>query len=217
MTQIQEITRAESPVIEPVQSVRECFTGLHTLLGKLAAEPLRHMYAEHNFRAGFDEEFCPAGATTMTSAKQEWNSVVGPDGMREGDSEIALNKAIPVLKGARAAHLKLELFAACSEFSMAKLSIAELVALRLCCGPMLEQYNAVLRSCNTANEDDVSVAPRDARFATTIQVAVSGVLKLSALPHNQCRSAFCPARNFALPPGAWTPDANGFVGGLEKG
>ena len=96
----------------------------------------------------------------------------------------------------------------------AKLSQAEIIAIRLFTGPMYMKYNAILRGYPTSMIESL----KGNRYTTTIHAIVSGIIKLSQIAElPESRKVYRGLGGMILPEKFWKPDEFGCKGGVEYG
>ncbi|KAJ1463726.1 expressed protein, partial [Baffinella frigidus] len=169
------------------------------------------MFAEHTMSEDSTEEFVAPNTQVSTTPLAEWRFVLGIDGDVNAAGEIVEGgrPGNEALVEGRNAH-SLKHLVGLKEAVEAKLTLAELVALRLYTGPMYVRYNGVLRGFYSRN-----------LYTTTLHLIVSGLRKLCRItappPKNAegGREVFRGTGGMALPPDFFHSDEQGFAGGVE--
>jgi len=189
--------------------------GIDGIVGPLDVQYIRAMYNEHCLGAEASKQFTAwnAGHEIKTTPEREWLFVVGRDGLDKSSWTFDVERAEPVVEegmmveGRNAEKLAALLRSPVVERS--KVTVAEVVALRLYTGPMYVKYNAVLRGMAVATAGGTI-------YSSTVHLICSGLDKLSRvseLPKEM--KLYRGNGGMALPSSFLEPDASGCAGGTE--
>ena len=205
---------------DPSQSFRanlgsddEFVGGIQGKLGKMGLEYVKDMYLEHNCTHDAKREFTAnnAGHVLKTTAKREWEFVVGSHGVDLVKWTFDLEHAEPaytaedMVEGRNATPLR-ELMLLLL-VKKAGLRVAEVVAIRLYTGPLYNRYNRVLRGLAAAG---------DTLFKTTIHLIRSAQFKIAMItPPPPDLTLYRGTGNMALDPAFFARDEQGCAGGVE--
>ena len=189
--------------------------GIQGKLGRMGLEYVKDMYLEHNHTLDAETEFKTynAGHVLITTAKREWEFVVGSQGVDLVTWTFDLERAEPkytpesMVEGRNATPLR-ELMQL-PLVKKAGLRVAEVVAIRLYAGPLYNRYNRVLREL-AANGDTL--------FPTTIYLIRSAQFKIAMIttPPPDL-TLYRGTGNMALGPAFFGCDEQGCAGGVELG
>ena len=189
--------------------------GIDGIVGPLDVQYIRAMYNEHTLDAEASKQFTAwnAGHEIKTTPEREWLFVVGRDGLDKSSWTFDVERADPVVEeGMMVEGRNAEKLAALlrsPEVERSKVTVAEVVALRLYTGPMYVKYNAVLRGMAVA-------AAGGTIYSSTVHLICSGLHKLSRvseLPKEM--KLYRGNGGMALPSSFLEPDASGCAGGTE--
>ena len=189
--------------------------GIDGIVGPLDVQYIRAMYNEHSLNAEASKQFTAwnAGHEIKTTPEREWLFVVGRDGLDKSSWTFDVERAEPVVEeGMMVEGRNAEKLAALlqsPEVQRSKLTVAEIVALRLYTGPMYVKYNAVLRGMAVATAGGTI-------YSSTVHLICSGLHKLSRvseLPKEM--KLYRGNGGMALPSSFLEPDASGCAGGTE--
>ena len=208
---------------------------LEARLGSMNNNAVAGLYAEHVMAADADEPFTPQNHPTAgrpTTPKREFYAVVGADGVDTKTWTLRPKTEPTCDADARVPERVLKsiaYFMHCEQARRARLTLGEVVALRLFTGPMYAKYNEVLRVTTlqenaaqpaTGLERTVAVEGTAAleanTYSTTIGVLISGLIKLGRIatpPPN--RRAYRGLADLDLQSAFFTPDEHGFCGVVE--
>ena len=184
-------------------------------MGPLDVQYIRAMYNEHCLNAEASKQFTAwnAGHEIKTTPEREWLFVVGRDGLDKSSWTFDVERAEPVVEeGMMVEGRNAEKLAALlrsPEVERSKVTVAEVVALRLYTGPMYVKYNAVLRGMAVATAGGTI-------YSSTVHLICSGLHKLSRvseLPKDM--KLYRGNGGMALPSSFLEPDASGCAGGTE--
>lgn len=174
--------------------------GIENIVGLPHNQVLEAIQAEHCAAADSEEDFVALGGH-RTSPRVEWLFLVTPS---ECAPEVVDGRSVATVREL----LKHPLAA------QAGLRAEEVMALRLCTGPMLSKYNASLRG--KGSEDFGGL--RGNAYATTIHAIVSGISKLSRFSKfERNQRVYVGLEGLLLPECLWKEDGNGHRGGVVKG
>jgi hypothetical protein len=183
---------------------------LQEQVGFMDIAPLRAMFAEHCLAPGSSTAFTPPNLGLVCTPKGEFAFVVGEDGIDQKEWKLKPG-ASPTLgpdsmvEGRNTRTID-ELLAAPEAKGLLP---EEIIALRLCSGPMHYVYNDVLRDLDSGH------GTRNT-FPTTIALAISGIRKLGAVNKAPDDGAvFRGLSGLALPREFFELDEQGFAGGVE--
>ena len=189
--------------------------GIDGIVGPLDVQYIRAMFNEHCLNAEAKKEFTAwnAGHEIKTTPEREWLFVVGRDGLDKSSWTFDVERAEPVVEeGMMVEGRNAEKLAALlrsPEVERSKVTVAEVVALRLYTGPMYVKYNAVLRGMAVATAGGTI-------YSSTVHLICSGLHKLSRvseLPKEM--KLYRGNGGMALPSSFLEPDASGCAGGTE--
>ena len=189
--------------------------GIDGIVGPLDVQYIRAMYNEHSLNAEASKQFTAwnAGHEIKTTPEREWLFVVGRDGLDKSSWTFDVERAEPVVEeGMMVEGRNAEKLAALlrsPEVERSKVTVAEVVALRLYTGPMYVKYNAVLRGMAVATAGGTI-------YSSTVHLICSGLHKLSRvseLPKEM--KLYRGNGGMALPSSFLEPDASGCAGGTE--
>ena len=189
--------------------------GIDGIVGPLDVQYIRAMYNEHTLDAEASKQFTAwnAGHEIKTTPEREWLFVVGRDGLDKSSWTFDVERAEPVVEeGMMVEGRNAEKLAALlrsPEVERSKVTVAEVVALRLYTGPMYVKYNAVLRGMAVATAGGTI-------YSSTVHLICSGLHKLSRvseLPKEM--KLYRGNGGMALPSSFLEPDASGCAGGTE--
>ena len=189
--------------------------GIDGIVGPLDVQYIRAMYNEHTLNAEASKQFTAwnAGHEIKTTPEREWLFVVGRDGLDKSSWTFDVERAEPVVEeGMMVEGRNAEKLAALlrsPEVERSKVTVAEVVALRLYTGPMYVKYNAVLRGMAVATAGGTI-------YSSTVHLICSGLHKLSRvseLPKEM--KLYRGNGGMALPSSFLEPDASGCAGGTE--
>ena len=189
--------------------------GIDGIVGPLDVQYIRAMYNEHCLNAEASKQFTAwnAGHEIKTTPEREWLFVVGRDGLDKSSWTFDVERADPVVEeGMMVEGRNAEKLAALlrsPEVERSKVTVAEVVALRLYTGPMYVKYNAVLRGMAVATAGGTI-------YSSTVHLICSGLHKLSRvseLPKEM--KLYRGTGGMALPSSFLEPDASGCAGGTE--
>ena len=189
--------------------------GIDGIVGPLDVQYIRAMYNEHCLGAEASKQFTAwnAGHEIKTTPEREWLFVVGRDGLDKSSWTFDVERAEPVVEeGMMVEGRNAEKLAALlrsPEVERSKVTVAEVVALRLYTGPMYVKYNAVLRGMAVATAGGTI-------YSSTVHLICSGLHKLSRvseLPKEM--KLYRGSGGMALPSSFLEPDASGCAGGTE--
>ena len=189
--------------------------GIDGIVGPLDVQYIRAMYNEHSLNAEASKQFTAwnAGHEIKTTPEREWLFVVGRDGLDKSSWTFDVERAEPVVEeGMMVEGRNAEKLAALlrsPEVERSKVTVAEVVALRLYTGPMYVKYNAVLRGMAVATAGGTI-------YSSTVHLICSGLQKLSRvseLPKEM--KLYRGNGGMALPSSFLEPDASGCAGGTE--
>ena len=189
--------------------------GIDGIVGPLDVQYIRAMYNEHTLDAEASKQFTAwnAGHEIKTTPEREWLFVVGRDGLDKSSWTFDVERAEPVVEeGMMVEGRNAEKLAALlrsPEVERSKVTVAEVVALRLYTGPMYVKYNAVLRGMAVATAGGTI-------YSSTVHLICSGLHKLSRvseLPKEM--KLYRGSGGMALPSSFLEPDASGCAGGTE--
>ena len=193
--------------------------GIDGIVGPLDVQYIRAMYNEHclprprNSEASKQFTAWNAGHEIKTTPEREWLFVVGRDGLDKSSWTFDVERAEPVVEeGMMVEGRNAEKLAALlrsPEVERSKVTVAEVVALRLYTGPMYVKYNAVLRGMAVATAGGTI-------YSSTVHLICSGLHKLSRvseLPKEM--KLYRGNGGMALPSSFLEPDASGCAGGTE--
>lgn len=189
--------------------------GIDGIVGPLDVQYIRAMYNEHCLNAEASKQFTAwnAGHEIKTTPEREWLFVVGRDGLDKSSWTFDVERAEPVVEeGMMVEGRNAEKLAALlrsPEVERSKVTVAEVVALRLYTGPMYVKYNAVLRGMAVATAGGTI-------YSSTVHLICSGLHKLSRvseLPKDM--KLYRGNGGMALPSSFLEPDASGCAGGTE--
>ena len=189
--------------------------GIDGIVGPLDVQYIRAMYNEHCLNAEASKQFTAwnAGHEIKTTPEREWLFVVGRDGLDKSSWTFDVERAEPVVEegmmveGRNAEKLAALLRSPVVERS--KVTVAEVVALRLYTGPMYVKYNAVLRGMAVATAGGTI-------YSSTVHLICSGLHKLSRVSKvPQEMKLYRGNGGMALPSSFLEPDASGCAGGTE--
>jgi len=189
--------------------------GIDGIVGPLDVQYIRAMYNEHTLNAEASKQFTAwnAGHEIKTTPEREWLFVVGRDGLDKSSWTFDVERAEPVVEeGMMVEGRNAEKLAALlrsPEVERSKVTVAEVVALRLYTGPMYVKYNAVLRGMAVATAGGTI-------YSSTVHLICSGLQKLSRvseLPKEM--KLYRGNGGMALPSSFLEPDASGCAGGTE--
>ena len=189
--------------------------GIDGIVGPLDVQYIRAMYNEHCLGAEASKQFTAwnAGHEIKTTPEREWLFVVGRDGLDKSSWTFDVERAEPVVEeGMMVEGRNAEKLAALlrsPEVERSKVTVAEVVALRLYTGPMYVKYNAVLRGMAVATAGGTI-------YSSTVHLICSGLHKLSRvseLPKEM--KLYRGNGGMALPSSFLEPDASGCAGGTE--
>ena len=189
--------------------------GIDGIVGPLDVQYIRAMYNEHCLNAEASKQFTAwnAGHEIKTTPEREWLFVVGRDGLDKSSWTFDVERAEPVVEeGMMVEGRNAEKLAALlrsPEVERSKVTVAEVVALRLYTGPMYVKYNAVLRGMAVATAGGTI-------YSSTVHLICSGLQKLSRvseLPKEM--KLYRGNGGMALPSSFLEPDASGCAGGTE--
>ena len=189
--------------------------GIDGIVGPLDVQYIRAMYNEHCLGAEASKQFTAwnAGHEIKTTPEREWLFVVGRDGLDKSSWTFDVERAEPVVEeGMMVEGRNAEKLAALlrsPEVERSKVTVAEVVALRLYTGPMYVKYNAVLRGMAVATAGGTI-------YSSTVHLICSGLHKLSRvseLPKEM--KLYRGNGGRALPSSFLEPDASGCAGGTE--
>ena len=195
---------------------------LEERLGGMSDDPVSGLFSEHCLASDSDSEFVVPNHPDLppSTPMREFAVVVGEDGV-DTDTWTIRTSAEPTCEdGARLTGRKLfpiAYYMECQEAKRAKLTVSEMVALRLFTGPMYEKYNKVLRS---VLDTDSAVSLEANSYSTTIGLIISGILKLSRIATAKRDKegkvkAFRGLSGISLPAAFFKKDAQGFCGVVE--
>ena len=189
--------------------------GIDGIVGPLDVQYIRAMYNEHCLNAEASKQFTAwnAGHEIKTTPEREWLFVVGRDGLDKSSWTFDVERAEPVVEeGMMVEGRNAEKLAALlrsPEVERSRVTVAEIVALRLYTGPMYVKYNAVLRGMAVATAGGTI-------YSSTVHLICSGLQKLSRvseLPKEM--KLYRGTGGMALPSSFLEPDASGCAGGTE--
>ena len=189
--------------------------GIDGIVGPLDVQYIRAMYNEHCLGAEASKQFTAwnAGHEIKTTPEREWLFVVGRDGLDKSSWTFDVERAEPVVEeGMMVEGRNAEKLAALlrsPEVERSKVTVAEVVALRLYTGPMYVKYNAVLRGMAVATAGGTI-------YSSTVHLICSGLHKLSRVSKvPQEMKLYRGNGGMALPSSFLEPDASGCAGGTE--
>jgi len=189
--------------------------GIDGIVGPLDVQYIRAMYNEHCLNDNASKQFTAwnAGHEIKTTPEREWLFVVGRDGLDKSSWTFDVERAEPVVEeGMMVEGRNAEKLAALlrsPEVERSKVTVAEVVALRLYTGPMYVKYNAVLRGMAVATAGGTI-------YSSTVHLICSGLHKLSRvseLPKEM--KLYRGNGGMALPSSFLEPDTSGCAGGTE--
>ena len=189
--------------------------GIDGIVGPLDVQYIRAMFNEHCLNAEASKQFTAwnAGHEIKTTPEREWLFVVGRDGLDKSSWTFDVERAEPVVEeGMMVEGRNAEKLAALlrsPEVERSRVTVAEIVALRLYTGPMYVKYNAVLRGMAVATAGGTM-------YSSTVHLICSGLHKLSRvseLPKEM--KLYRGNGGMALPSSFLEPDASGCAGGTE--
>jgi hypothetical protein len=189
--------------------------GIDGIVGPLDVQYIRAMYNEHSLNAEASKQFIAwnAGHEIKTTPEREWLFVVGRDGLDKSSWTFDVERAEPVVEeGMMVEGRNAEKLAALlrsPEVERSKVTVAEVVALRLYTGPMYVKYNAVLRGMAVATAGGTI-------YSSTVHLICSGLHKLSRVSEvPKEMKLYRGSGGMALPSSFLEPDASGCAGGTE--
>ena len=189
--------------------------GIDGIVGPLDVQYIRAMYNEHCLNAEASKQFIAwnAGHEIKTTPEREWLFVVGRDGLDKSSWTFDVERAEPVVEeGMMVEGRNAEKLAALlrsPEVERSKVTVAEVVALRLYTGPMYVKYNAVLRGMAVATAGGTI-------YSSTVHLICSGLHKLSRVSEiSKEMKLYRGNGGLALPSSFLEPDASGCAGGTE--
>ena len=152
-------------------------------IGSMDGIPLRGMLTEHCHSPDSHKKFNPANAIALWSTpEKEFYFVVGEDGVDQRNWKLVPGAQPTVYEGALVEGRVVKSVTDLQrEPQAAVLRDVEIVALRLYCGPMYAVYNSILRAIVArveGGEEDCAQETGANYYPTTIQLIVSGILKL---------------------------------------
>jgi len=173
--------------------------GLDEFLGLPEDNILEAMRAEHND----PEPFLASNYGTSTDAATEFEFVVAPVPGKQYPNESAQGG-----DGAQGrVRTSMEELLQAHATREARLTLEELIALRLYTGPMYEQYNSVMRR-----------RPENPPYRNTMLMLMSGIVKLSQVTAiTPDRKTYRGLTGMSLPENFLRRDAFGFRGGVKWG
>ena len=189
--------------------------GIDGIVGPLDVQYIRAMYNEHCLNAEASKQFTAwnAGHEIKTTPEREWLFVVGRDGLDKSSWTFDVERAEPVVEeGMMVEGRNAEKLAALlrsPEVERSKVTVAEVVALRLYTGPMYVKYNAVLRGMAVATAGGTI-------YSSTVHLICSGLHKLSRVSEVPKEMKLYRGNGgMALPSSFLEPDVSGCAGGTE--
>ena len=189
--------------------------GIDGIVGPLDVQYIRAMFNEHCLNAEASKQFTAwnAGHEIKTTPEREWLFVVGRDGLDKSSWTFDVERAEPVVEeGMMVEGRNAEKLAALlrsPEVERSKVTVAEVVALRLYTGPMYVKYNAVLRGMAVATAGGTI-------YSSTVHLICSGLHKLSRVSEvPKDMKLYRGNGGMALPSSFLEPDASGCAGGTE--
>ena len=189
--------------------------GIDGIVGPLDVQYIRAMFNEHCLNAEASKQFTAwnAGHEIKTTPEREWLFVVGRDGLDKSSWTFDVERAEPVVEeGMMVEGRNAEKLAALlrsPEVERSKVTVAEVVALRLYTGPMYVKYNAVLRGMAVATAGGTI-------YSSTVHLICSGLHKLSRVSEVPKEMKLYRGNGgMALPSSFLEPDASGCAGGTE--
>ena len=189
--------------------------GIDGIVGPLDVQYIRAMFNEHCLNAEASKQFTAwnAGHEIKTTPEREWLFVVGRDGLDKSSWTFDVERAEPVVEeGMMVEGRNAEKLAALlrsPEVERSKVTVAEVVALRLYTGPMYVKYNAVLRGMAVATAGGTI-------YSSTVHLICSGLHKLSRVSKIPKEMKLYRGNGgMALPSSFLEPDASGCAGGTE--
>ena len=189
--------------------------GIDGIVGPLDVQYIRAMFNEHCLNAEASKQFTAwnAGHEIKTTPEREWLFVVGRDGLDKSSWTFDVERAEPVVEeGMMVEGRNAEKLAALlrsPEVERSKVTVAEVVALRLYTGPMYVKYNAVLRGMAVATAGGTI-------YSSTVHLICSGLHKLSRVSKVPKEMKLYRGNGgMALPSSFLEPDASGCAGGTE--
>ena len=188
--------------------------GIDGIVGPLDVQYIRAMYNEHTLDAEASKQFTAwnAGHEIKTTPEREWLFVVGRDGLDKSSWTFDVERAEPVVEeGMMVEGRNAEKLAALlrsPEVERSKVTVAEVVALRLYTGPMYVKYNAVLRMAVATAGGTI--------YSSTVHLICSGLHKLSRVSEVPKEMKLYRGNGgMALPSSFLEPDVSGCAGGTE--
>lgn len=187
-------------------TVDDFFGGLAGRVGTPHLDFMKAIEAEHCLKAGCDVEFTASNYQITTTAKKEWDIVIGRSECPE--HQRTHNRSLHTLQNL----MELELT------KKAGLALSEVIALVLYTGPMFMVYNSILRRfpasiCNTYIDGNNT-------YTTTIHVLVSGCMKIARclkIPDSGLMLYRGLGGLMELPEQFWVADQRGCKGYMEWG
>jgi len=180
--------------------------------------PLRAMYAEHCHAPDSDTVFTPASYPSLACSRRgEFLFVVGEDGIDQKEWKLK-GGARPTCGSGSLVEGRndksLDELVTAPEAQAANLVPEEVLALRLCSGPLRHVYDAILGQLATSE----LVTSRNT-FPTTIALVVSGIKKLKAVAKAPEGGAVWRslASGVGLPDAVFERDEQGFAWGMVTG
>jgi hypothetical protein len=180
--------------------------------------PLRAMYAEHCHAPDSDTVFTPSSYAQLScTPKGEFLFVVGEDGIDEDEWKLKCGARPTCGSGSMVEgrnNKSLDELVSAPEAQAANLVPEEVLALRLCSGPLRPIYDAILGQLSTSE----LLTSRNT-YPTTIALVVSGIKKLSAVAKAPAGGAVWRslASGVGLPDAFFELDEQGFAWGMVTG
>jgi hypothetical protein len=176
--------------------------------------PLRAIYAEHCHAPDSDTEYTPSSYPGLScTPKGEFLFVVGEDGIDQDDWKLKCGARPTCGSGSMVQgrnNKSLDELVTAPEAQAANLVPEEVLALRLCSGPLRHIYDAILGQLSS------ELVTRRNTYPTTIALVVSGIKKLSAVAKAPAGGAVWRslASGVRLPDAFFERDEQGFAWGM---
>ena len=180
--------------------------------------PLRAIYAEHCHAPDSNTAFTPPSCPALScTPKGEFLFVVGEDGIDQKEWKLKGGARPTCGSGSMVEgrnNKSLDELVTSPEAQAANLLPEEVVALRLCSGPLRHIYNAILGQLSTSE-----LLTSCNTYPTTIALGVSGIKKLSAVAKAPEGGAVWRslASGVGLPDAFFELDEQGFAWGMDTG
>jgi hypothetical protein len=180
--------------------------------------PLRAIYTEHCHAPDSDNVYTPSSYPGLScTPKGEFLFVVGEDGIDQDDWKLKCGAGPTCGSGSMVQgrnNKSLDELLTAPEAQAANLVPEEVLALRLCSGPLRHIYDAILGQLSTSE-----LVTRRNTYPTTIALVVSGIKKLSAVAKAPAGGAVWRslASGVRLPDTFFERDEQGFAWGMDTG